>query len=615
MQTKSKLLLLVTVLLLALGVATMINVSLKFRDYSIHNAVEKAKMTASIVKDGLTSHMVNHIMDKREFFLNQISSHKDIKSLRIIRSKYVIKQFGPALPNEMPKDAIDKEVLKTGKIFQKVTENAGDVTLRVTIPYKANGTGTPNCFACHNVQEGDTLGAISMEFDISGMRDTGILTISNILLINIVFIIIMLLLLNHYVTPYMELFNTLQDGVKKAYHGDFSHEFKTTVSGDGKDFVNQINPLFRKIEETFGHIKDDLSTFIPNNNTKSDDPLYEAKVIINELSDIYKFKKTIELDSTKDVIFSRSVDILKIKFNIQEFTLYEVSATTKLRKLLYTTDKNRIVCNSDVTDNIEYCRAYRTSNEVISTDFINLCQHCHADDLKYICIPFSINSDYSLVLSITTDDENEFNRIHKLIPSIENYFEAAKPVIESKMLMDKLRETSLKDPMTGLYNRRFLDEFADKIMNQATRNNDTYAVFMLDVDYFKMVNDTYGHDVGDKVIVEIGKLVRSCIRDSDLGIRYGGEEFVVMLHNADEEGMMKVANTIHDSFGELVFDAGNGETLQKTISIGVSNFPKDGDTIWKCIKYADTALYVAKTTGRDKIVEYEKSMNENEALR
>jgi len=615
MQTKSKLLLLVTALLLGLGVATMINVSLKFRDYSINNAVEKAKTTADIVKDGLTSHMVNNIMDKREFFLNQISNHKYIKSLRILRSDNVIKQFGPALPKETPKDEIDKKVLKTGKIFKKVTENAGDVTLRVTIPYKANVVGSPNCLKCHDVHNGDTLGAISMEFDISSMRDMGILTISNILLINIVFIIIMLLLLNHYVTPYMKLFATLQDGVKKAYLGDFSHEFKTTVSGDGKDFVNQINPLFRKIEETFGHIKHDLSTFIPNNNIESDDPLYEAKVIINKLSDIYKFKKTIELDSSRDVIFKRSVDILKIKFKVKEFTLYEINSTTKLRKLLYTTDKDRIICNPDVDDNITFCRAYRTSNEVISTDFINLCQHCNANDLKYICIPFTINSDYSLLLSITTDDEDEFNRIHKLIPSIENYFEAAKPVIESKMLMDKLRETSLKDPMTKLYNRRFLDEFADKIMNQATRNNDTYSVFMLDVDYFKMVNDTYGHDIGDKVIVEIGKLVRSCIRESDLGIRYGGEEFVVMLHNADKEGMMKVANTIHDSFGELVFDVGDGATLQKTISIGVSNFPKDGDTIWKCIKYADTALYVAKTTGRDKIVYYEKEMSEGDNVR
>jgi len=181
--------------------------------------------------------------------------------------------------------------------------------------------------------------------------------------------------------------------------------------------------------------------------------------------------------------------------------------------------------------------------------------------------------------------------------------------------MAKLRDTSLRDGMTGLYNRRFLEEFIDTVMSQAKRGKETYSVLMLDVDWFKMVNDTYGHDIGDKVIVEIGKVLKENIRAADLAIRYGGEEFVLLLHNADEDGTLKVANAVHSAFGNLVFDVGNGETMQKTMSIGIAKFPTDGDTIWKCIKFADTALYVAKTTGRNKIVEYIKEMSENDNLR
>jgi diguanylate cyclase (GGDEF)-like protein len=138
---------------------------------------------------------------------------------------------------------------------------------------------------------------------------------------------------------------------------------------------------------------------------------------------------------------------------------------------------------------------------------------------------------------------------------------------------------------------------------------------MLDVDFFKSVNDTYGHDIGDKVIKEVANVLQENIRESDLAIRYGGEEFVVLLHNADEDGALKVAKKIHTAFGDLVFDVGGGETIQKTISIGMAFFPKDGDTIWKCIKYADTALYVAKTTGRNKVVIYTKEMSESGELR
>ncbi|MEA3371174.1 MAG: GGDEF domain-containing protein, partial [Campylobacterota bacterium] len=108
MQTKVRLLFTVTILLLTLGIATIINVSLNFRDYSIDSAVEKSKMTATIVQDGLTAHMVNGIMDKRGFFLKQISTNDEIKSLWIVRSENVIKQYGKGYNDETPRDEIDK---------------------------------------------------------------------------------------------------------------------------------------------------------------------------------------------------------------------------------------------------------------------------------------------------------------------------------------------------------------------------------------------------------------------------------------------------------------------------------------------------------------------------
>ena len=613
MESKAKLLLIVALMLLALGIATIINISLNFRDYSLKSATEKATTTAAIVKDGLTAHMVNSIMDKRQYFLQQISSNNaEIKSLWLVRSKNVNKQFGPGFSNETIRDAIDKDVLKSGKIIKKIQENTNNITLRISIPYKAITIGNPNCLSCHDVKRGDTLGVISMEFDITNMRNDGLVTILKILGINLLFIIIALLLINHYVTPYLKLFSNMQEGIQKAYRGDFTHHFSTTVQGDAKKIVDQLNTLFKKMQETFGDIKQNLATFIPQGYIASNDPLSEAKAIIKELSDIYKFKKTIELDQTKESVYDRLTAILKEKFHFKHFALYEVGPDG--RSLIYITSGESI-CNEDVQEDVNLCRAYRTKSDVISTEFIQLCQECSCDELEYICIPFDINDEYSLVISITTKSTKEINKTNRKIPSIKNYLEAVKPVIESRILTDKLRESSLKDGMTGLYNRRFLEEFIDKFMKQAKRNNETYTVLMLDVDYFKSVNDTYGHDVGDQVIVAIGKVLRESIRESDLAIRYGGEEFLVLLHNATDEGTLMVAKKIHHSFASLVFDVGGGEIIQKTMSIGIAKYPDDGDTIWKCIKYADTALYVAKTTGRNKIVKYSKEMSENEDLR
>jgi len=615
MKSKSKLLLIVTLMLLLLGAATIVNISLNFRDYSLKGATQKATTTAAIVKDGLTAHMVNGIMDKRQYFLEQISSNNaEIKSLWLIRAPLVDKQFGNGLHSENARDSIDEAVLKSGQIIKKVKESADNITLRVSIPYKATTDGRPNCLSCHNVARGDTLGVISMEFDITTMRNSGFFTILKILGINLLFIIITLLLINRYVTPYMELFSNMQEGIQKAYRGDFTHTFETTVGGDAKNIVKQLNTLFQKIQETFGDIKHALATFIPQGSISAKDPLYEAKMIINELSDIYKFKKTIELDLSKGDIYQRIIDVLKEKYHFAHFAFYEINTLDNKRELLYIST-GKSICNAEVDENAELCRAYRTHSDVISSEFSNLCQECACKELDYVCIPFSINEEYSLVVSITTKNEDQINEITPHIPSIKNYLEAAKPVIESKILTQKLRETSLKDGMTGLYNRRFLEEFIDKFMKQAQRNNETYSVLMLDVDFFKSVNDTYGHDIGDKVIVAIGKVLQNSIRESDLAIRYGGEEFLVLLHNANDEGTMQVAQKIHDAFGGIEFDIGHGESFKKSISIGIAKYPKDGDTIWKCIKFADTALYVAKTTGRDKIVNFSPEMIENEDLR
>ncbi len=609
MNTKNKFLLMVTLMLAALATATIVNVGLNFREFAINSAVDKAKLTANIVKDGLTSHMVNGFMDKRKYFLDTITQNNEVKKLWIARGENVIEQYGKGFSYENARDEIDREVLASGKIIKKITETPDTVSLRITIPYKADSTAKVSCLECHNVNDGAILGAISMKFDINGIRNAGTLTILKIFGINVLFIFIALLFLNHYIKPYMELFSNLREGIQKAHGGDFSHRFDTRVSGEGKEVADQINTLFHKMQETFGEIKHSLTTFVTKSNLGCSDPLFEAKIIIKELADIYKFKKTIELDDTKDLVYERITTVLQTKYDIHNFSFFEIDRTNKTRDAIYISHKS--YCDANVDKNVDLCRAYRTDTDIISTDFPNLCSSCHHNEDEYICIPFDINDEVSLTLNIVVEDASKFEDINMNITSIKNYIEAAKPVIESKILTDKLRETTLRDGMTGLYNRRFLEQFIDKLAKQALRNETVYSVLMLDIDYFKMVNDTYGHDVGDRVIKSLSDVIKGSIRDADLAIRYGGEEFVVLLYNSTKEGSLVVAQKIHDEFNKMKFDI-NGETLQKTISIGVAQFPEDANSIWKAIKFADTALYYAKEHGRNQVIEFKLEMFDGE---
>jgi two-component system cell cycle response regulator len=596
----------VFLMLLGLTTATITNVALNFREYGYANAIEKSEMTAKIVRDGLTAHMINNTMDNRQFFLDNIAKLKDVQNLWIVRSQNVTSQYGEGLPREYPRDAIDKKVLATGKVIHYENENAKDAIFRVTIPYIASTQSNPNCLSCHHAKEGDVLGAISMEFNINEVRQTGALTIAKILGINLLFIIIALWVTHYYFKPYMQIFENLQQGIKRARTGDFSFRFTTTLKGEGSEVADQMNTLFEKIDNTFGGIKQDLGTFISSANMSCSDPLNTAGLIIHELSDVYKFKKTIELDATKDDIYERFVYVLKEKFHFNHFALYEVDKNSKTRKLIYITEKQSF-CFPEVDTDASLCRAYRTLSDVYSTDFADICKYCSEHEKQYTCIPFNINNDITLTLSYSAKDTATIEQFNQSLSGIKSYFEAAKAVIESRTLTDKLRESSLRDGATKLYNRRFLEEFIEHVNHQAVRTGNSYSILMIDIDFFKMVNDTYGHDAGDTVILSLAKILQTEVRKSDLPIRYGGEEFLVLLHNSTPEGALEVAQKIRTEFSQKKFSFGN-DTVEKTLSIGISHFPSDADSVWKVIKFADLALYDAKHGGRNQVVEFTPEM-------
>ena len=126
---------------------------------------------------------------------------------------------------------------------------------------------------------------------------------------------------------------------------------------------------------------------------------------------------------------------------------------------------------------------------------------------------------------------------------------------------------------------------------------------MLDIDHFKQVNDTYGHEAGDIVLKEIARILQTSVRSSDLVIRYGGEEFMLILMDAKGENGEWVAEKIRTNIESqrIALPAGK---LQRTVSIGVADFPADSDDFWQCVKYADTALYSAKGAGRNRVERY-----------
>jgi len=169
-------------------------------------------------------------------------------------------------------------------------------------------------------------------------------------------------------------------------------------------------------------------------------------------------------------------------------------------------------------------------------------------------------------------------------------------------LMNELRLSALTDSMTKLYNRRYFAEVSEHYINLAKRENRSIFVIMLDIDKFKNINDTYGHDIGDKVIILLADILRKNIRKSDVACRYGGEEFAILLPESSKEGAMKVAQTIRKNCEAVKISLNSDQFVHFSISLGVAEVdPSQNRAIEVALKHADEALYKAKESGRNKV--------------
>jgi diguanylate cyclase (GGDEF)-like protein/PAS domain S-box-containing protein len=194
--------------------------------------------------------------------------------------------------------------------------------------------------------------------------------------------------------------------------------------------------------------------------------------------------------------------------------------------------------------------------------------------------------------------------------AIENarlYTDAQRDLIERIKTEEKLlklqkdlEEQAIRDSLTGLYNRRFLDETLSRELSRAERDKYSVSIVMVDLDHFKVFNDTYGHDVGDLMLKQLGKLLSSQVRAGDIACRFGGEEFVVVMPKASLSVARQRANDWRMKFESQILIHG-GEVLTATLSAGVAVYPMHGSTSDEVIRKADQAMYAAKAAGRNQV--------------
>ena len=304
----------------------------------------------------------------------------------------------------------------------------------------------------------------------------------------------------------------------------------------------------------------------------------------------------------------------------------EITSAEKGSLMLYDMETNqlniRVLAGSEgkaflekVNNNEIKCRSFKPGEGIAGRVFLTakpiVVNNIKKDDVfvdseaSYVrsiaCIPMVVYNDVIGVINVTnkrygmqfTDDDVEM---------LKAVADQAAVAINKAQLWDM----AVTDSLTGLYVRRYFMVKLHEEVHRAERYNNILSLVMADLDRFKNVNDTHGHDAGDRVLKEIGRFLQQNVRDVDIVARYGGEEFVIMIPEAAKDAAYSMSERLRKKFSKLKFE----NLPQITISLGIATYPFDGKQPEDLLKNADAAMYAAKRAGRNQVARYTRDIKQ-----
>lgn len=294
----------------------------------------------------------------------------------------------------------------------------------------------------------------------------------------------------------------------------------------------------------------------------SGEHIEEVKNIINTLTKINNFRYVIDNNEPIESLYKKIAYELQIEFQVSNFKILLVS--NNIENKLYQFGKEL---------NFSYKFEYKVSDDSVMTVV-----------LPKKCL------------------EDEFRRI-----SLNSYFEGIIHILYLHHILEDVQVSLYVDPLTNLTNRMSFQEEMKTFIPLALREKMKIGTILINIDRFKAVNDEHGDEFGDQFLIEYANTIKRIIRISDMAIRFGGGEFLVLLINVDtEERTLEIAQRLKENLADTYLETVNGDKFKKSVCIGVSMFPEDSSDIHDVVKHCETSLSDARDQGRGIIQRYKK---------
>ncbi len=513
----------------------------------LDGAERRAIVSADGVINGMNMLMVTGMIsdpDNRRLFIKKMGETDNVKELRIIRSKQVQDQFGPGLPEEQIKDEMDRRVIESKQMEFHLTENRDAPTLRAVLPFivSSNYRGT-NCLSCHHAEVGSVNGAASITIDMTEDFNAIERTQEKLWVGQIVLQILLFFSTNWLIRRFTRPLIRLQSTMEFMQHSGSMEKFvPIPIDQDNHDEIGKLTAAFNHMSET----------------------LSSSEKSMKLAASIYQ--------SNADAIVVTDENNLIVDVN---------PAFTRITGYLR---------EEALGQNPKLMQSGRHDKKFYELMWNTLLEHGHWQGEIW-----DKRRDGSIYVKLA----NIIVLRHK-DGSIYRYVAQFSDITEKKQKDELIHWQANYDPLTQLPNRRLFQDRLAEALKLAHRTKLPLALFFIDLDHFKEVNDSLGHAKGDELLMEAARRISSCVRETDTVARLGGDEFTVILPELNDISQVKrIAENIVTKLAKPFFFSDNETGHYISASIGVALYPENANNLENLLKSADNAMYMAKTAGRN----------------
>ncbi len=327
-----------------------------------------------------------------------------------------------------------------------------------------------------------------------------------------------------------------------------------------------------------------------------------------EIAALNRFSEAVTQCTSEREVYDLVLHSLKERFQPRQVIIFKLNPTENfLEAAAFLVPPPPEVAAWPVIEEPHNCKAIRTGRHFRVND-VTIEPLCPSQFLlpaegSYYCGPLIASG--IIIGSVRMEAAKDLWTPERERP-LESYLSGAASALSNLRLLATMKQQANIDMLTGLYNRRFLEDYARKIFAIAKRREKPVRLIMMDLDHFKTFNDIYGHETGDRILRHFAKAVTAPIRETNLAARYGGEEFVVILPDTGAQACQIVAERIRKAVMLMVVPSNTDKPLpQITVSMGIAAFPDHGQTLEEVIQASDKALYESKRGGRNRITVYD----------